>query len=109
MNQMLVLDQSNDLTDNGGVFLCDSFTSSQPGGNPHCTGNDGSPTNADGRQIGGVYIFSKADHYDSVISGSGTGPYTVTISPEVYFNNIRSGQNPGAWWPGQIATRAWKT
>src|SRR5262249_52939575 len=32
----------------------------------------------------------------------GGGSYTVTISPGVYFTNIRSGQNPGAWWPGFV-------
>lgn len=102
VNQMLVLDQSNDLTDNGGIFLCDSYTSSQPGGNPHCTGNDGSPTNADGRQIGGYTYSQKQIVTVQAVSGSGNGPFTVTISPGVYFNNIRSSQNPGAWWPGTI-------
>ena len=100
---VLVLDQSNDLTDNGGAFLCDSFTSSQPGGNPHCTGNDGNPANADGRQIGGYTYSQKQLVVIQSISGSGTGPYTIAISPGVYSNNIRSGQHPGAWWPGQIA------
>ena len=36
------------------------------------------------------------------VSGSGTGPYTVTISPGLYANNFRSGQSPGAWWPGFV-------
>ena len=99
--QMLVLDQSNDLTDNGGVFLCDSYTSSQSGGSS-CTGNDGSPSNADGRQIGGYTYSQKQIVTVQSVSGSGTGPFTVAISPGVYFNNIRSGQHPGAWWPGTI-------
>jgi len=38
----------------------------------------------------------------TLLSGSGNGPYTVTISPGVYFNNIRSSQSPGAWWPGFV-------
>jgi len=98
---MLVLDQSNDLTDNGGIFLCDSYTSSQSGGSA-CTGNDGSPSNADGRQIGGYTYSQKQIVTVQSVSGSGTGPFTVTILPAVYFNNIRAGQNPGAWWQGTI-------
>jgi hypothetical protein len=101
VNQMLVLDQSNDLTDNGGIFLCDSYTSSQSGGSA-CTGNDGSPSNADGRQIGGYTYSQKQIVTVQSVSGSGTGPFTVTILPAVYFNNIRAGQNPGAWWQGTI-------
>jgi len=101
VNQMLVLDQANDLTDNGGIFLCDSFTSSQSGGSS-CTVNDGSPTNANGRRIGGYTYSQKQIVTVKSVSGSGTGPFTVTISPGVYFNNIRSSQNPGAWWQGTI-------
>lgn len=101
VNQMLVLDQSNDLADNGGIFLCDSFTSSQTGGSS-CTVNDGFPTNGAGRQIGGYTYSQKQIVTVQSVSGSGAGPFTVSISPGVYFNNIRSGQNPGAWWPGTI-------
>jgi hypothetical protein len=101
VGQMLVLDQSNDLTDNGGVFLCDSYTSSQSGGSS-CTGNDGSPTNGDGRRIGGYTYSQKQIVNVQSTSGSGTGPFTVTISPGVFFPNIRSSQSPGAWWPGTI-------
>jgi hypothetical protein len=101
VGQMLVLDQSNDLTDNGGVFLCDSYTSSQSGGSS-CTGNDGSPTNGDGRRIGGYTYSQKQIVTVQSTSGSGTGPFTVTVSPGVYFPNIRSSQSPGAWWQGTI-------
>jgi hypothetical protein len=102
VGQMLTLDQSNDLTDNGGIFLCDSYTSSQSGGSP-CTGNDGGPNNADGRRIGGYTYSQKQIVIVQSVSGSGTGPFTVTISPGVNFNNIRSSKNPGAWWQGTIA------
>lgn len=99
--QQLVLDQSNDLSDNGGVYLCDSYTSSQNGGSA-CTVNDGAPTNADGRRINGYTYSEKQIVMVRSVSGSGTGPFTVTISPGVYFNNIRSSQTPGAWQPGTV-------
>lgn len=100
--QLLILDQSNDLTDNGGLYLCDSYTSSQSGGGA-CTINDGSPGAPEGRQIGGYTYSQKQVTVIQSVSGSGTGPYTVVISPGVYFNNIRSDRTPGAWWVGTLA------
>ena len=101
VGKQLVLDQANDLTDNGGIYACDSYTSSQSGGSP-CTLNDGGPANADGRQIGGYTYSQKQVVVITSVSGSGTGPYTVGITPGVYFNNVRTSQNPGAWWPGTL-------
>lgn len=102
VGQFIILDQANDLTDNGGIFLCDSFTSSQAGGNPHCSGNDGVPSNSDGRQFGsgGPTYSQKQLTVITSVSGSGTGPYTVGISPGVYFTNVASANVPGAWWVG---------
>jgi hypothetical protein len=36
------------------------------------------------------------------VTSLGGGSYTVSISPAVYFTNIRSSQSPGAWWPGFV-------
>jgi hypothetical protein len=55
-----------------------------------------------GRLVGGVAHSQVQTVYTTGVSGSGSGPYTVTISPGVYFNNIRSGQTPGAWWGGIV-------
>ena len=105
---IIVLDQANDLTDGGGIFMCDTYTTSQAGGAPACTANDGSPgVNIDGRPItisAKNYTMSQKQYaIVQSVSGSGTGPYTVTISaPGVYFNNIHSGANPGAWFPGTV-------
>lgn len=101
VGEMMVLDQANDLTDNGGLYMCDSYTSSQVGGG-NCTVNDGYPTNADGRRIGGYTYSQKQIVKVEGVSGSGTGPFTVTIAPGVYFNNIRESQTPGAWWAGTV-------
>ena len=91
-NTLLVLDQANDASDTGGIYICDSATTG-------CTGETNA--NHDGRIIGGVTYSQQQSVW--VTNVTGTGPYTVTISPGVYFNNIRSGQTPGAWWPG-VAT-----
>jgi hypothetical protein len=107
--QQLILDQANDLTDNGGIFLCDARTWGQSGNTQPCTVNDvnnGNGDNNDGRPItisSKSYTMSqKQVTMIQTVSGSGTGPYTVVISPGVYFNNIRSGTQPGAWWPGTL-------
>ena len=91
---ILVLDQADDTTDTGGVFLCSTYDTVV-----NCTekGNS-SPANDDGRIINGTQYSGQELTIIQSVSGSGSGPYAVTISPGVYFNNIRSSQNPGAWW-----------
>jgi len=90
-NALLVLDQANDSSDTGGIYICDSATTG-------CTG-EGS-TNHDGRIISGVTYSQAQTVFASSVVNAGGGNYTVTITPGVYFNNIRSSQTPGAWWPG---------
>lgn len=91
----LVLDQANDTSDTGGIYICDGNN-----GVTNCNGEGaGSPV---GRNISGVLHTQTQVTHMTAVSGSGTGPYTVTISPGVYFNNIRTGQAPGAWWNGSV-------
>ena len=92
---MLVLDQANDSADNGGPVNCDTYN--QPAWICTQKGTESS-ANADGRVIGGLDYSQQQIVIITGVSGSGSGPYTVTISPGVYFNNIRSSQKPGAWW-----------
>lgn len=93
LNKTLILDQANDTSDTNGVYICDSATSG-------CTIESSGSHN--GRYIGGVYHSQQQVVYITGVSGSGSGPYTVTISPGVYFNNIRSDQSPGSWWTGTV-------
>ena len=88
---ILMLDQQNDTADTGGVYICDGTTT---GCELYGAGN------ANGRLGGGITVTHSEQEATIItsISGSGSGPYTVTISPGVYFNNIRSGQSPGAWY-----------
>lgn len=99
---ILVLDQGDDGSDNGGIWLCSSYDTTP---SPRCSQN-GPNQNAAGRLLTGTGAYCSStpciqysEAEETVITAvSGSGPYTVTISPGIYFNNIRSGQNPGAWW-----------
>lgn len=93
LNQLVIMDQADDLTDTGGVYICD-------GNATNCT-VDGTGS-IQGRVIGGVdYAQQQLVYVTSVTHVSG-GTYNITISPGVYFNNVRSSQNPGIWWSGFI-------
>lgn len=87
-NAIIVLDQANDTSDNGGVYICDGHEACDYAGN----------TNYDGRVIGGITHSQQQLVYTTGVTSLGGGSYTVTISPGVYFTNVRSGQSPGAWW-----------
>lgn len=87
----IVLDEPDPTSDNGGPWPCSTYN-----GTVNCAQKSvSSPnSNADGRIIGGVQFSQQ--QFTMVTSVTGTGPYTVTISPGVYFNNIVSGAR--AWW-----------
>ena len=89
----IILDQANDTSDTSGVYMCDGSTS-------NCT-YEGS-RNAEGRVIGGNLYSETQTVLITGVTSLGGGAYTVTISPGVYSTNIRSGNTPGAWWPGFI-------
>lgn len=92
LNQLLILDQANDTTDTAGVFICDSTMAG-------CTGEAGA---VDGRTISGVTHSLQQVVLVTAVTGTGTGPFSVTITPGLYANNLRTGQAPGAWWPGTV-------
>ena len=97
VNQFIVLDQASDTGDNGGVFVC----------NLASCNNEGA-TSQDGRTISGNNHAQQQFVYVTGVSGSGSGPYTVTFAPPgLYMNNWSengafTGTQIGAWWPGQI-------
>lgn len=96
---LLILDQLNDTTDIGGIMQGDLPTGT-------FSGNDG----ANGRCSTVHDCGSSNTHYSQTqvvtVTNVATvgGTTTFTISPGIYFNNIRSGQNPGAWWSGTPST-----
>jgi len=92
LNQTIILDQANDMSDTGGVFICDANMTG-------CTTEAG---DFDGRVISGVTHSLQQVVYTTAVTSLGGGSYTVTISPGIHSNSIRSGQSPGAWWPGFV-------
>jgi hypothetical protein len=92
-NHLLILDQANDSSDTGGVYQCD--------GNVVGCNYEGS-LNGNGRIITGKMHSEQQATYVTSVTSLGGGSYSVTISPGVYFNNIRSGQSPGAWWSATV-------
>ena len=91
--EVIVFDQANDSTDNNGIYICDVETANCGIENP--AGGGG---NSNGRVLSG--LTHSEQQYNRVVSstGSGTGPFTVTLEHGVYFTNIQSGKAPGAWW-----------
>lgn len=83
-SSIIVLDQLDDSSDTGGVFVC----STQGVCSTEGSGGSGRSNRAQ-QQIVTV----------TAVSGS-----TVTISPGLYMPNWRASQSPGAWWANQITS-----
>ncbi len=77
--RIIILDQLNDGSDAGGIFVCSTTNCSIEGGN--------SPGRSNRGQL----------HLAKVVSVSGN---QVTIDPPLTMPNWRSSQSPGIWWNG---------
>lgn len=88
VGSLLILDQLDDASDPGNIFVCQTTGSdgacSQEGGD-----GNGRPGRAQNQQV-------------VVTSISGSGPWTIGITPGLYAPNWRSGQKPGAWWSNSL-------
>lgn len=80
----ITLDQADDTSDSGDIFVC--YT---PKGTCSTNGDDGGFERAGRSQ----------EQIVEVTSISGSGPYTVGISPGIYMPNWTSSKTPQAWWP----------
>lgn len=94
LNQTIILDQINDSSDTSGIFVCDNTL-------PSCAQEAG-PGDNEGRKTGGITRNEQQVVYTTGVTSLGGGSYTVTIATPIFFNNVRSGQQPGAWWPGFV-------
>jgi hypothetical protein len=95
VNHSVILTQANDTSENGGVFICDGNTAG-------CSYETTTGGNNDGQFINGVDYSEQQVAYVTGATSLGGGSYSVTISPGVYFTNVRSSQTPRAWWPGMV-------
>ncbi len=87
VGSVIILDQANDTSDTGGMFVCDTSPCHQ----------SGETSSSNGRTIGGV------DRNETqMVTVTGISGNVVTISPGLYMNNWRSSQSPGVWWTSQI-------
>lgn len=83
VGDLLVLDQLDDSSDTGNIFINGTTTYSNEGNNPGRGGN------------------RNQQQYVKVTAISGTN---ITITPGIYMPNWRSGQTPQAWDLGTIGT-----
>jgi len=82
VGQMIFLDQLDDgSVDTGQVWVCQNGST--------CSTNPGSQNGRPGRG---------QEQAVKVTAVSGSGPWTVTITPGLYMPNWRSSQSPQAWW-----------
>ena len=81
VGSVIYLDQLDDATDTGQVYVCQAADiCSMQGGS-----RNGRPGRGQNQPV-------------RVISISGSGPWTIGISPDIRMPNIASGKSPQAWW-----------
>jgi len=87
IGNFLILDQNNDLSDPGTIFVCSYGPTGGTGQSPYCADEGpagGGRTNRDQAQL---------------VKVTGINGNTVTISPGLYMPNWSSSRSPQAWWP----------
>ncbi|HEY6770506.1 MAG TPA: hypothetical protein VI386_37660 [Candidatus Sulfotelmatobacter sp.] len=92
VGQPIILDQVDDQSDNGGLYVgCEIYD-----GSPACY--SGAGPNGFERGSSSLSTIRGQQQVVNVTSISGKGPYTVGITPGTYASNWRTSQAPGAWW-----------
>ncbi len=93
VGSMVIIDQADDIGDNGGIFVCST------GGTCNAEGT----TNAVGRTIAGVrYSQQQIVKVTNITPTSGTGPYTITFTPALYASNWGKTSGKGVWWSNNV-------
>jgi len=93
VGQYIYLDQANDLSESGTLFVCDSKSGSSPCSLEGAAGA--------GRNIGGVYRSQIQIVKIANVAGS-----TYTITPGLYGIRWNASKNPAAWWPNTTIVNA---
>jgi hypothetical protein len=94
----IILDQIDNQTDNGGLYVGCEYGSKTSGGDSSAACYSGAYSNGFERGVGSLATIRGQQQIVNVTSISGTGPYTVGITPGIYASNWNTGQSPGAWW-----------
>lgn len=84
MGSQIILDQLDDTSDGGSIFVCATTGS---GASPFPCSQQGSTINGRTNR-----------HQNQVVTVVSVVGSTVNITPGLYAPNWRSGQSPGAWW-----------
>ena len=89
VGSVIILDQDPDTSDPGSVYVCQSTGGCSQQGGIGC-----GILGPNGRRVQNQQV--------QVTSISGSGPWTIGITPGIYAPNWRSSQNPGAWWSNAV-------
>jgi hypothetical protein len=89
VGSLLILDQDPDTSDTGTIYVCQSTTGCSQQGGIGC-----GVVGPNGHRVQMQQV--------RVTSISGSGPWTIGITPGIYAPNWRSSQNPGAWWSSAL-------
>lgn len=93
----IVLDQIDDQQDNGAFYIgCERGATQNGDLSPACA--PVALISGYSRGSGSIKTIRGQQQIVNVTSISGSGPYTVGITPAIYAPDWRSSQSPGAWW-----------
>ena len=98
----LILDQVDDLSDNGIIYNCEQSNTSSPSQNPGCNDDSGGTGGDSGAQRGSGTPTVRGQQ--QIVTVTGIVGTTVTFTPGLYmpnwrvFSDSRGTNTPGAWW-----------
>jgi hypothetical protein len=95
VGKIMILDQIDDLTDSGTIYVCEESPSQRPGQSPNCN-EDNSGTGGDSGAQRGVPLNPRGQQ--QIVTVTAINGTTVTFTPGLYMPNWRASQAPGAWW-----------
>ena len=96
VGKSIILDQEDDLSDNGVIYICEQSASISPSQNPPCNDDSGGTGGDSGAQRGSGTAQVRGQQ--QLVTVTAINGSQVTISPGLYMPNWRASQHPGAWW-----------
>src|SRR6267143_1808893 len=102
VGKIMILDQIDDLTDSGTIYVCEQSPSQRPGQSPNCNEDNGGTGGDSGAQRG-VPLNPRGQQ--QIVTVSAINGNTVTFTPGLYMPNWRPSQSPGAWWDSNPVSR----